>query len=148
MSNQQIDAVKTFLEAQGLIRGEHYEIGSGEPGTDKLSITIELDQDPRPLPAELEPHSHMDDVALQRAIYKGCDYRSLSGARFYYALSNYENSEFRKLPAVVELEGTLKGIDTIEALNAYEDELKRHWAEFQKTPRIVELNRELEENYF
>jgi len=148
MSQKQIDTVKAFLEAQGLIEGEHYEIGAGESGTDNLSITIELAQDPRPLPEELLAHSHMDDVELDRAIYKGCSYRSLSGARFYYALGNYENSEFRKLPAVVELEGTLKDIQTAEAMDAYDEGLKGLWAEFQKTPRIAELNRELEENYF
>jgi len=148
MSQKQIDAVKAFLETQGLIEGEHYEIGAGESGTDNLSITIELEQDPRPLPEELEAHSHMGDGELHRAIYKGCDYRSLSGARFYYALGNYENSEFRKLPAVIELEKTRDSIATIEAFDAYEDELKRHWDDFQKTPRIAELNRELEENYF
>jgi len=148
MSQQQIDTVKAFLEAQGFIEGEHYEIGSGESGTDNLSITIELAQDPRPLPEELVPYDYTSVEELQRSIRKGHSYRSLSGARFHDALSNYESEEFRKLPAVVELEATLKDIKTAESYREYRAEINRHWAEFQKTPRIAELNRELEKNYF
>ena len=147
MSQKQIDTVKAFLEAQGFIEGEHYEIGSGESGTDNLSITIELAQDPRPLPEELVPYDYTSVEELQRSIRKGSKYRSLSGARFYCALRDYENEVFRKLPAVVELESTLKDIKTAEAYQEYQDELKRHWTEFQKAPRIAELNRELEEDY-
>ena len=148
MSNQQIDAVKVFLESQGLVENEDYEIGPGESGTDRVSIIMQLERDSRAFPPELEAYSSMNDVELQRAIYKGCEYRSLSGARFYYALRNYENGEFRKLPAVIEHEKTLKDTKTEEELDGYEVELQRLWDEFQKTPRIAELNRELEENYF
>lgn len=148
MSQKQIDTIKAFLEAQGLIEGEDYEIGSGESGTDNLSITIELAQDPRPLPEELVPYDYSSVEELRRAIRKGHRYRSLSGARFHDALSNYENEKFRELPAVVELKATLEAAKTPEAYKEYRAEFKRHWAEFQKTPRIAELNRELEENYF
>lgn len=119
---------------------------SGEEGALLFSVRVPVPE--YELPEDLKPFA-WSDSEVERYIGKNSpERRTIPGARFETALSNYISSRYHNLPAVQALEGKIEAIKTHDELQAYDAERTRIWREFiAGDARIAELQAELETLY-
>lgn len=149
MSQQQINDLKSFLEAQGFIEGEHFNTHI-EQGEHSVSISVEIELDPpKPLPEELIPFEHEDlDRYLWKGNYKG-DFKTWAGINYEVALDRYAGSIMDKDPEWIELCRRISSPDKSEMPTI--DEYKSKKAEIEKRicadPQIAAWEQDLKDNY-
>lgn len=153
MSQQKIDALKKALEDLGISydpdfgsEPDSYEIqGAGS----ELIFSVRVAAPEQELPEELKPHG-WSDYEVDRAISKGnAEKRTLSGARFEIALTNYAHKLFAQIPEVQELEATLDSVKTRDELNGYQARREAIWKQmWAENARLQELQKDLDENYY
>lgn len=152
-AQQKIDSLKQALEDLGIsydadFYGEtdSYEI-SGEGAN--LLFSIRVPAPDRELPEELKPFG-WSDYEVDRAISKGnADKRTLSGARYELALTEYAHRVFRQIPEIGELEAAVETLTTMDKLNAYQDRRTEIWQKmWAENTRLQELQKDLDENYY
>lgn len=152
-AQQKIDNLKRALEDLGIsydadFYGEtdSYEI-SGEGANLLFSIRVPVPE--QELPEELKVFG-WSDYEVDRAISKGnAEKRTLSGARFEIALTNYAHKLFAQIPEVQELEATLDSVKTMDELNGYQARREAIWKQmWAENTRLQELQKDLDENYY
>lgn len=150
---ERIDALKKALEDLGIsydadFYGEanSYEI-QGERSN--LLFSIHVPAPERELPEELKPFG-WSDYEVERALDKGnAEKRTLSGARYELALSDYAHRVFAQIPEVKELEGTLESMTSSEDFDAYQARRQEIWTQlWAENARLQELQKDLDENYY
>lgn len=153
MSQQKIDALKKALEDLGISydpdfghEPDSYEI-HGERS--ELIFSVRVAAPEQELPAELKPYG-WSDYEVDRAISKGnAEKRTLSGARFEIALTDYAHGFFVQVPDVQELEATLDSVKTMDELNSYQARREAIWKQmWAENTRLQELQKDLDENYY
>lgn len=153
MSQQKIDALKKALEDLGIsydadFYGEanSYEIqGDGA----NLLFSIRVAAPEQELPEELQPFA-LNGYEVDRAISKGnAEKRTLGGARYELALTDYAHRVFAQIPEVKELEGTLESMSSSEDFDAYQARRQEIWTQlWAENTRLQELQKDLDENYY
>jgi len=151
MSQQQINDLKSFLEAQGFIEGKHFHT-SIEPDTNAMDIRVKIELDPpKPMPEELIPFQ-MPDEELERYIWKGNysgDYRTSGAIEYEIALSRYVGSIMEKDPEWIELCRRISSQDKSEMPTLEEYKLKKKEIEERicSDPQIAAWEQDLKDNY-
>jgi len=150
MSQQQINDLKSFLEAQGFIEGKHFETHI-EQDTNAMDISVKIQLDvPKPMPEELLPFQ-MDGDELERYLWKGNydgDFRTSAGIEYEIALSRYAGAIMDKDPEWLELSRRiLAGGDELPTLDEYQLKRGAIWKRICLDPQIAAWEQDLNENY-
>lgn len=149
MSQQQINDLKSFLEARGFIEGEHFRthIEQGEHSMD-ISVKIELDP-PKAMPEELISFEHEDlDRYLWKGNYTG-DFKTWAGINYEVALSRYAGSIMDKDPEWIELCRRISSQDESEMPTPEEYRSKESaiWERICSDQQIAAWEQDLKDNY-
>lgn len=149
MSQQQINDLKSFLEAQGFIEGEHFNTHI-EQGEHSMSISVEIELDPpKAMPEELTPFE-MDGDELSRYLWKGNysgDFKTWAGINYEMALSRYATSLMEKDPEWIELDRRVWSTDEMPTIEEWETQKAAIWKRICSDPQIVTWEQDLKDNY-